>query len=235
MSFILALDSATADSSVAILDRATNKHCIGKSSQLPQLTNLESIQMQNDNLHLMIEQLCKQINCQLDQISAIVVGNGPGSFTGLRIGFSLAKALAQGLEVPLFVYSSLAAAAYVYSLQNPDNLSKKIMPILDAKRDQYFAGGYKTTSSFENLSADGIYELKDLEALQVEGYTLLALEKGLKIGLESDLNLALGLAQLALKFANLNAEFKLENLVNLEPNYIRTVSAKTINERQQGS
>jgi tRNA threonylcarbamoyladenosine biosynthesis protein TsaB len=52
-------------------------------------------------IHKKIEQLLKSQNQNLQDIQGVVIFKGPGSFTGLRIGFSVANALAYSLEIPI--------------------------------------------------------------------------------------------------------------------------------------
>jgi len=54
-----------------------------------------------EGLHLKIQELLTPHKLELDDIQAIIVFKGPGSFTGLRIGMSVANALAFGLSVPI--------------------------------------------------------------------------------------------------------------------------------------
>lgn len=57
----------------------------------------------------MIEELFKENNIEFNSIKDIVVINGPGSFTGIRIGLSIVKTMAYALKVPVYVISSLKA------------------------------------------------------------------------------------------------------------------------------
>jgi tRNA threonylcarbamoyladenosine biosynthesis protein TsaB len=70
------------------------------------------------------------------RIDRIAVGIGPGSFTGLRIGISTARALAQGHDLPLAPVESLAALARGISKRGE---SEFILPVFDARRGETFA------------------------------------------------------------------------------------------------
>jgi tRNA threonylcarbamoyladenosine biosynthesis protein TsaB len=98
-----------------------------------------------------IEYCCAQLDTTLDRVSAIAVGIGPGMFTGLRVGVTTAKALAQVLRVPMIPVPSLDLLAY------PLRHSKAlIVPAIDARRNElYYAlyrtvhGGVQRASEFE--------------------------------------------------------------------------------------
>ena len=70
------------------------------------------------------------------ELDGVVVGAGPGSFTGVRIAAALAKGLCFGLDVPLFAYDSLAAVAAGLSLASP------VCVLFDARRDEVYAAAY---------------------------------------------------------------------------------------------
>jgi tRNA threonylcarbamoyladenosine biosynthesis protein TsaB len=75
-------------------------------------------------------------NAKVDtkEIKAIMVATGPGSFTGLRVGLSEAKGMAQGLQIPLIGVSSLEAmAAQVPYAKQP------VCPIIDSRKGEVFA------------------------------------------------------------------------------------------------
>lgn len=78
-----------------------------------------------------------------DKLDAVSVTSGPGSYTGLRIGLSLAKGISFGLDVPLITLSSLEVMAvraiFSYSEFNGDEL---IVPMMDARRMEVFTGIY---------------------------------------------------------------------------------------------
>ena len=83
-----------------------------------------------------INDLLSDAQARLDQIAAVVVVRGPGSFTGIRIGVSAAKGLAEGLAIPLVALSRLELLAR----RSPDG---RAVAVLDAGRGEFFAGFYR--------------------------------------------------------------------------------------------
>ncbi len=80
-------------------------------------------------------------------LKALVIGTGPGSFTGLRVGLSVAKGLALGAQVPLYGISSLA----LWSGAAGPGL---VRPILDARRGQFFTSLYRVNDAGEALCVE---------------------------------------------------------------------------------
>jgi tRNA threonylcarbamoyladenosine biosynthesis protein TsaB len=73
-----------------------------------------------------------------DQVERIAVGIGPGSFTGLRIGISTARALAQARDIPLAPVGTLSALARGIA-SDPSGRGRPALPVLDARRGEAFA------------------------------------------------------------------------------------------------
>jgi tRNA threonylcarbamoyladenosine biosynthesis protein TsaB len=71
-----------------------------------------------------------------DEVGAVAVGVGPGTFTGLRIGVATARALAHGCGAPLHPVSSLAALAAAVD-------APQALPLIDAKRGELFGALYE--------------------------------------------------------------------------------------------
>jgi tRNA threonylcarbamoyladenosine biosynthesis protein TsaB len=91
------------------------------------------------------------------EIDAIVVGVGPGGFTGLRIGIATALGLGQGLGVPVTGASSLEALALGIAEVAPPGAV--VAPVLDARRRELFAAAYRSDA------AGGLQELLAPSAL----------------------------------------------------------------------
>ena len=87
-------------------------------------------------------QACLQAtNLQLAQINVVVVGIGPGSYTGLRVGLSFAKALCTALKIPLISVSTLEMMANGM-IQICDNENAVYVPLLDARRMEVYTAAY---------------------------------------------------------------------------------------------
>lgn len=79
-------------------------------------------------------------------LTAIAVGAGPGSFTGLRIGLATAKGLAYALGRPLWLASSLAALAHDLAAVTPDD-DGLLVPMLDARRGEIYAAAFRRSAT----------------------------------------------------------------------------------------
>jgi tRNA threonylcarbamoyladenosine biosynthesis protein TsaB len=97
---IVALESASTDLSVALVD---------ERSALDAADGWSSAQRQSAEMLPRLLALCEREGRSLDDASAVAVGIGPGSFTGLRVGMSLAKGLALALDIPIVGIRSLEA------------------------------------------------------------------------------------------------------------------------------
>lgn len=84
----------------------------------------------------LIEKMFHSIRITPKDIDKIIVVNGPGSFTGVRIGITIAKTWAWGLNIPITTISSLLAMAISF------NIDTYKVPIIDARRGYYYASIY---------------------------------------------------------------------------------------------
>ena len=105
----------------------------------------------------MIDDMVKKAEINLDELDAIAISQGPGSFTGLRIGSATAKGIAYVKDIPIVpVYTT---EALCYNLYGETGL---ICPIMDARRGQVYTGIF-------NFSEDGSLEtLLETTALSIE-------------------------------------------------------------------
>ncbi len=87
-----------------------------------------------EKLHVFIEELLQETQLKLQEVSAIAVSQGPGSYTGLRIGVSAAKGLCYALSVPLIAVDTLELLARKITVE-----SGLIVPMIDARRMEVFS------------------------------------------------------------------------------------------------
>ncbi len=115
----------------------------------------------NQLVLILIEKLLAEIGIRLNQISAVSFGEGPGSFTGLRIAAGVAQGIAYGLNVPVVPVSCMAAIAEKQE-------SPRTITAVDAKRNRIYWGIY-TRDSLPVVSLKGKEQLTDLSKLSVDG------------------------------------------------------------------
>ena len=94
-------------------------------------------------LSVFIEDLFKNNNIGFDELDAVAVSKGPGSYTGLRIGVSVAKGLCYGLNIPLISVGSIEAMGYYVALNSTEYISDKqddmlFCPMIDARRMEVY-------------------------------------------------------------------------------------------------
>ena len=99
-----------------------------------------------ERLHVFIEEIIKEAGITFQDLSAIAVSQGPGSYTGLRIGVSAAKGLCYALEIPLITVDTLQVLASQANVS-----SGLIIPMLDARRMEVYSAIF--TPNFENKRA----------------------------------------------------------------------------------
>lgn len=110
-------------------------------------------------LHVLIQQLMMEHNFSLEDTDALVVNNGPGSYTGLRMALSAGKGICFALSKPLILLNTLEIMAL--SLKNRFPEAGYFLPMIDARRMEVFSALYN--SKMEILMEPGAYELTNLE------------------------------------------------------------------------
>ncbi|WP_438313252.1 tRNA (adenosine(37)-N6)-threonylcarbamoyltransferase complex dimerization subunit type 1 TsaB [Sporosarcina sp. FA9] len=150
----LGIDTANTPLSVAIV-----KDGVLLSEENTSITN-------NHSLRAMpaIEEVFNKVGMKPSEIDAIAVSEGPGSYTGVRIGVTIAKTLAWTLKKPVFGVSSLKVLA-----ANGVFFNGLICPIVDARRNNVYSGVYKyTDGKLETIIEDGHYSIEHLKNLLIE-------------------------------------------------------------------
>lgn len=125
MSYILNIETATTNCSVSLSN---------KGEALVLKEDYSNGYSHAEKLHVYIDEVLKEANIKVDQLDAIAVSKGPGSYTGLRIGVSAAKGLCFALNKPLIATSTLKGLAYQVKAE-----SGFIIPMLDARRLEVYS------------------------------------------------------------------------------------------------
>lgn len=154
-----------------------------------------------------IQMLLKDCQVDISEVDGFVVSQGPGSFTGLRIGMATVKGLSMGSNKPYVSISSLDALAN--SLLSFDGI---ICPIMDALRDSVYTALYK--------NIDGkLVKILDHTALDLAELADILNKKGEKVIFTGD-----GVSK--------HKEFLVNNIKNYEfaPNHLSIIRASSLGE-----
>lgn len=138
MALILNIETSTEVCSVALAENGNLLH------------KKESVEGLNHSrvLTVFIEELFAENNILINSIDAVAVSKGPGSYTGLRIGVSVAKGLCYGLNVPLISVNSIEILG-IFAAQNlakyyPESDPAQVLfcPMIDARRMEVYTALY---------------------------------------------------------------------------------------------
>ncbi|WP_429033833.1 tRNA (adenosine(37)-N6)-threonylcarbamoyltransferase complex dimerization subunit type 1 TsaB [Aeromonas veronii] len=101
----------------------------------------------------MVQAVLEDAGISLSDLDAIAFGRGPGSFTGVRIGISVAQGLAFGAGVPLIGISTLAAMAQgAYRLDG----AQQVLTAIDARMNEVYLGRYELIDGRMQLVGDEV-------------------------------------------------------------------------------
>lgn len=135
MALILCIEAGTDVGSVAL----------AKNGELLSLReNLEGKQ-HAQNLAVYVEEILNENNLDVSDLNGVAVGQGPGSYTGLRIAVSLAKGICYGSQIPFIAINSLEALTHVALedfeagiLDVEEIHTAKLLPMIDARRMEVY-------------------------------------------------------------------------------------------------
>lgn len=125
---LIGIDSSGLVASVAILE----------DDKLVAEYTINNKKTHSQTLLPMLEEIVESTDLDMNEIDAIAIAAGPGSFTGLRIGSATAKGLGLALKKPIVPVSTVDALAY--NMYGTDSL---VCPIMDARRNQVYTGIYE--------------------------------------------------------------------------------------------
>ena len=142
---ILAIDTSTTHSSCAVMD---DNNIVGDFS-------INQSMSHNEILLVMVDEMLKKLNIDIEDIDLFVAVTGPGSFTGIRIGVTVVKALAMALNKPIVAVNTLEALSFgVFS-------DKKKIPLIDARGERVYYGVYEGINN-ENIVAPALLTIDEL-------------------------------------------------------------------------
>lgn len=130
MAIILNIETSTTNCSVSIADSGVELYTC----------SLNDGYKHSERLMPFIEEVFLQSRFKKNQIDAIAVSEGPGSYTGLRIGVSVAKGLCYALDKPLITLNSLEIMTF--SLLRKGQLFDVYLPMIDARRMEVYTAAY---------------------------------------------------------------------------------------------
>lgn len=224
---ILAFDTSSASGSIALSVNGVIKYA---SFFDLHITHSETL-LPN------VENMLKQNSMTIRDIDALIVANGPGSFTGLRIGLASAKGICMANEIPLLTYQTLLLlASNCYGGKLP------ILSMIDAKMNEIYCALY--TSNLQELISARTINPADLPDLVNE--PVLAVGSGFikygdelkKKGLDlhpalphQHLPMATGLFSLLELFPQ-ELSYNFEAVANLEPMYLRKSQAEVARDKR---
>ncbi len=136
--YILSIETSTRGCSVAI----------HQDDKLLTISELFHEKSSSEMLTTLIESVIKVSNLTFQDLDAIAVAKGPGSYTGLRIGVSTAKGLAYTLEKPLIATNTLEAMSH--QINHYSGLHSPLLcPMIDARRMEVYCAVYEAVTKKE--------------------------------------------------------------------------------------
>ena len=156
MALILCIETGTDICSVGI----------ARDGELTSLRESDQGRDHAKHLGLFVDELLRETGIAPDELDAVAVGMGPGSYTGLRIGVSFAKGLCYGQNIPLIAVGSLDALAevaiedYEAGILDVDNWDDALLcPMVDARRMEVYTRLYSAQGEpLSEVSAEIIGE-----------------------------------------------------------------------------
>lgn len=194
----LVIDSATKNLYIAVFE---DEKCLGDFWESGH--NDHSVKLMSQ-----IEILMNSNNFKVSDLDEIIVGIGPGSYTGLRIGVVVAKMFGWNNNIPVKTISSLALMA---SNDEGENL---ILPEIDARRGNSFLGLYKN-------DGESLILVEEEQLTNLENYTdFVNSEYKIEVNVISD-----GKPNM-IKIFNSKLLRTIEDIHTLNPNYLRVTEAE---------
>jgi tRNA threonylcarbamoyladenosine biosynthesis protein TsaB len=183
LSYILSIETSTTNCSVAL----------SKSDKVIAFKEYnDTNHSHSELLHSYILEVLSLVELKIEDLSAVAISKGPGSYTGLRIGVSAAKGLCYALNIPLISIDTLESLAHELDIEKG-----YIVPVLDARRMEVYSAVFNHQYKMvDNVKA---------QIITSESYADLLLENSVYF-------LGSGANKIASAIENINAHFVLNCL-----------------------
>lgn len=129
------------------IETATNVCSVAafKAGKLSALSESEITNSHSANITLFMDTVLKKSNLSYTELNAVAISEGPGSYTGLRIGASVAKAIAYTLNIPIIAYNTLQSLVCGVLQNHIKNPEQYYGAAIDARRDEVYIAIYTET------------------------------------------------------------------------------------------
>lgn len=233
MSLILCIETGTDICSVGI----------ARDSELVSLRESDEGRDHARKVGLFVDELLRETGIAPDELDAVAVGKGPGSYTGLRIGVSFAKGLCYGLGKPLLAVGSLDALAEVAREDHEAGIlavgdwdRALLCPMVDARRMEVYAQVFDSAGAAQSEVVAEVVGAESFAAFRAEGRPFVIFGNGASkcAGVLPDAQLvevapsARGLARLAQQAFG---EGRTEDVAYFEPFYLKDFVVTTAKKK----
>ncbi|PWN06074.1 tRNA (adenosine(37)-N6)-threonylcarbamoyltransferase complex dimerization subunit type 1 TsaB [Rhodohalobacter mucosus] len=158
--YILAIETATPVCSVAL--RKPDGRMIEK--------RVEGTGVHSEKTFMFIRELMESAGIGAQDLDAVLFSNGPGSYTGLRIGAAAVKGLLFGTKISLYLFPTLLSYA-VRALPDDGNASQTIHAVINARRNHLYI--QKAGADLEKIGKPAVSELEQIKKELNEGDILI--------------------------------------------------------------
>lgn len=214
MSIILAIETSTPICSVALSmgdGGVQDKRVVG-------------VGVHSDHTFLFIQELMEEASIRTEDLDAVLFSNGPGSYTGLRIGASAIKGLLFDQQIPLYTLSTLTSFSAPFLMGGP----KTVHAVIDARREHlYYQKIIKGSDEVLEIGEEKVSEIREVVANIQKGDIVIGTglnrivhSENSEIQWVSEENISAKNLILAFKDSNLRRLFKKNNVELFEPEYL---------------
>lgn len=196
-----------------LIDTSTSHVTISivKDNEILSFYHEEILSDMSSRIIPIIDDQISKLSFSLKDIDKIFIVNGPGSFTGVRVGVTIAKTISWTLNINIIPISSLELMATTQTSK------KYLVPMIDARRGNVFAGIYD--NSLNEIKPDKLINLKELLSVIDEDYELISYDN-IEINNLKKPNLNI------LKIINKHKNDKGINPHKLTPKYLKLTEAE---------